>query len=188
MSHKKALVVLSEGFEELETIAPVDILRRAGVDVVMASREENLTVTGRNGVHLSADLLLETALESDYDLVVLPGGPGHKRMREDKRVIRAVQDHAGRGVPVAAICAAPTVLKDAGLLVGRRYTAHHTVAGELPEIVEDEAVIVDGHIVTSRGAGTATEFSLALVALLFDEPTAARIAADIHYMPGKQGR
>jgi len=183
MSRKRALFILAEGFEELEVIAPVDLLRRAGVEVVMASRDENLTLTGRNGIHLSADLLLPTALESEYDIVVLPGGPGHKLLRSDKRVLATVKSHEKKGALIGAICAAPTVLKDAGLLGNRRYTAHHSVAEELTAILKNEAVVVDRNVVTSRGAGTAIEFGLSLVAQLVGPEKAGEIARDIHFRP-----
>ena len=183
MSAKQALVILAEGFEELEAVAPVDILRRAGVEVIMASVGENLMLDGRNGVHISADMLLPTALERSYDLIVLPGGPGHKQLRADRRVLDCVRCHAEAGRLVAAICAAPVVLKDAGLLEGRRHTAHVSVEEELPQLIKDEAVVIDGNIITSRGAGTAVDLGLALVAQLFDAGTAAKIASDIHFRP-----
>lgn len=180
---KTALVVLAEGFEEIEAIVPIDLLRRAEVDVTVAVLDENRCVDGRSGVHVGGDMLLETALESDYDLIVLPGGPGHKLLRKDPRLITRLRKHAAENRLIGAICAAPTILLDAGLLENRRYTAHFAVADELPKIVENEAVVVDGNLITSRGAGTAVEFGLALIGKLGDPELACKIAGDICYMP-----
>lgn len=167
-----ALIVLPQGFEEVEAVTPVDLLRRAGVTVTIASLDARLEVTGRNGMALLADVPLDVSAARNYDLVILPGGPGVKHLRADKRIAELVRAQAGRGGWVAAICAAPTVLKDAGLLAGRRYTAHHSVVDELPGLIESERVVVDGCIITSRGAGTALEFGLELVARL-ESPEAA---------------
>jgi len=177
----QALILLASGFEELEAIAPADILRRAGVSVTMASVEENLHLTGRNDLHVNADMLLETALEeSSFDAVIIPGGPGHKTLRGHSTVIELLQKQARRGGLLAAICAGPTVLLQAGLLNDRKYTAHSTVSEELPDS-RDEAVVIDGNIITSRGAGTAVEFGLAIAAYLKDEETAQSVAESIHY-------
>jgi 4-methyl-5(b-hydroxyethyl)-thiazole monophosphate biosynthesis len=97
----------------------------------------------------------------DFDCVFLPGGPGVKHLRADARVRALVTRHAKADKWIAAICAAPTVLHDAGLLQGRRYTAHFSVANELTEILEGERVVVDGRILTSRGAGTGARFRAA---------------------------
>ncbi len=173
------LVPLPAGFEELETVAPVDVLRRAGAEVTIAALGPERTVAGRNGMVLVADALLADRLGADYDLVLLPGGPGVKLLRADPALRAALQRQAAAGRWLAAICAAPTVLLDAGLLAGRRYTAHPSVAGELPHILATERVVVDGHLVTSRGAGTALEFGLALVKRLFGPEKSAEIARSI---------
>lgn len=181
---KTALVILARGFEEIEAISPIDLLRRAQVDVTIAVLDENRSVDGRNGIHVSGDMLLETALETDYDLIVLPGGPGHQLLRKDGRLIERLRVHHAEDRLIGAICAAPTILLEAGLLKGRRYTAHYAVADELPQISEHEAVVEDGNIITSRGAGTAVEFGLALVGRLCSPELACKIAGEICYMPG----
>jgi len=168
-----ALIVLPQGFEEVEAVTPIDVLRRAGVTVKIASLDAKLEVTGRNGIALLADAPLDVSFSRAYDMVILPGGPGVKHLRADPRVIDLVRKQAERGSWVAAICAAPTVLHDAGLLAGRRYTAHFSVASELGAIIESERVVVDAPIITSRGAGTALDFGLELVARLVS-PEAAR--------------
>jgi 4-methyl-5(b-hydroxyethyl)-thiazole monophosphate biosynthesis len=172
---KRVLLLLMEGFEELEALAPVDVLRRAGVEVVMAALGVGIHVTGRCGVTIHADAVLEQ-VEGDFDLLVIPGGPAVKGLREDGRAAGLARAFVAVGKPVAAICAAPTVLADAGLLEGKRFTAHESVWNELPSALGEEKVVEDGLIVTSRGAGTALEFGLALVARLCGEAAAAEVA------------
>jgi 4-methyl-5(b-hydroxyethyl)-thiazole monophosphate biosynthesis len=175
----RVLCLLFPGFEEIETLAPVDLLRRAGAEVVLASLDGERLVTGRCGVTVQADAALAEAAGGNFDLLLLPGGPGVKAVRADGRAAKLAQAHAGAGKPVAAICAAPTVLADAGLLAGRRYTAHFSVHEELPLALAGERVVEDGPVITSRGAGTALDFGLALVRRLFGEPKAREVAAAI---------
>lgn len=160
------LVPLADGFEEIEGFAPVDLLRRAGVEVVTAALVDGLHVTGRSGLTAHADTTLAAVLTRDFDLVFLPGGAGVKHLRADPRVRDLVLRQHTAGRWLAAICAAPTVLHDCGLLAGRRYTAHYSVSNELPAILDNEKVVTDGKITTSRGAGTAVDFGLHLIALL----------------------
>jgi 4-methyl-5(b-hydroxyethyl)-thiazole monophosphate biosynthesis len=173
------LVLLAEGFEEVEAVTPIDVLRRAGAEVTLAALPEGIHVTGRNGLTLHADTGLSHVETREFDAVFLPGGPGVKHLRADPRVRSLVQRHAAAGKWIAAICAAPTVLHDAGLLQGRRYTAHFSVANELPAILANERVVTDGHLLTSRGAGTALDFGLLLVEKLFSAEKAADIARSI---------
>jgi 4-methyl-5(b-hydroxyethyl)-thiazole monophosphate biosynthesis len=173
------LTILADGFEELEAIAPIDLLRRADVEVITASLAENRHVTGRSGVTLYTDTALSLVGPRVFDLIFLPGGPGVKNLRADPRVAAAVRQHHDAGRWIAAICAAPTVLHDCGLLAGRRYTAHFSVAGELLDILSDERIVTDGKITTSRGAGTAVEFGLHLVALLTSGEKAREISKAI---------
>ena len=173
------LAILPEGFEELEAVAPIDLLRRAHVDVTVASLGENRLVTGRNALVLQADTTLAAVGDHLFDLLFLPGGPGVKHLRADPHVRAAVLAHHSAGRWLAAICAAPTVLNDAGLLDGRRYTAHFSVANELSAILADERTVTDGHLLTSRGAGTATDFGLLLVSKLVSPKISADIAQSI---------
>ncbi len=173
------LVILPEGFEELEAVAPVDLLRRAGAEVTLAALGDGIHVTGRNCLTLHADTTLAAVGEKLFDALVLPGGPGVKHLRADPRVRAAVLRHDAAGRWLAAICAAPTVLHDAGLLAGRRYTAHYSVAAELPAILAAERAVADGRLLTSRGAGTATDFGLLLVEKLFGADKTKEIAASI---------
>lgn len=177
---KRVLCLLVEGFEEIETITPVDLLRRAGAEVVMASLSDGIHVTGRSRIVMHADALLSQVMETDgvsgFDLLLLPGGPGVQLLRVDGRPAALARDFAARQKPVAAICAAPLVLLDAGLLQGRRFTAHHSTLSELPGAVASERVIVDGWVTTSRGAGTALDFGLQLVRQLYGDAAAQEVA------------
>lgn len=173
------LVILPEGFEELEAVAPIDLLRRAGAEVTLAALGDGIHVTGRNGLTLHADTTLNAVGEQLFDMLMLPGGPGVKLLRPDPRVRAAVLRHDAAGRWLAAICAAPTVFHDAGLLAGRRYTAHFSVAGELPAILSGERVVADERVLTSRGTGTAIDFGLLLVEKLFSVEKPREIAAAI---------
>ena len=176
---KRVLCLLFPGFEEIETVAPVDLLRRAGVEVVVASVTGDKLVTGRCQVTVQADASLTEVADQAFDLLLIPGGPGIKALREDGRAAKLAQSFAGSGKAVAAICAAPTVLKDAGLLAGKRFTSHAGVLPELPESLVKERVVEDGNLVTSRGAATSVDFGLALVRRLCGETTAAEVSKGI---------
>jgi 4-methyl-5(b-hydroxyethyl)-thiazole monophosphate biosynthesis len=176
---KRVLCLLVPGFEEIETVAPIDLLRRAGAEVTVASVTGGTLVKGRSDLTLQADAALADVETGGFDLLLIPGGPGFKTLRADGRPASLARDFAEAGKPVAAICAAPTVLADAGLLKGRRFTAHFSVHGELPGVLADERVVEDGPVITSRGAGTAVEFGLTLVTRLYDEQKAAEIAKAI---------
>ena len=173
------LALLAEGFEEIEAFTPVDLLRRAGADVTIVSLSEQRHVTGRSGITTHADSSLSEIGDHLFDLLFLPGGPGVKNLRADPRVDAVVGRHAAAGKWLAAICAAPTVLNASGLLEGRRYTAHPSVAGELPHILADQRIVADGKILTSRGAGTALDFGLLLVEKLVSAEKAREVACSI---------
>ena len=175
------LAILPEGFEELEAVAPIDLLRRAGCTVTVAALGPGRRVTGRNALVLEADVLLsELPVGAPAnDCLLLPGGPGVQHLRASPTVRDLVTRQHAAGYWLAAICAAPAVLHDAGLLAGKRYTAHPSVAGELTAILADERVVRDGRLITSRGAGTAVDFGLALVSALVSPEKSAEIAASI---------
>jgi 4-methyl-5(b-hydroxyethyl)-thiazole monophosphate biosynthesis len=137
----KVLVPLAPGFEELEVVAPVDVLRRAGAEVTLATLDSTLAVRGRNGLTLVADTRWDALGEGAYDCLLLPGGPA-----------------------VALL---------------RRHTAHPSVAGELPRAELGEAVLVDGRLITSRGAGTALAFGLEVVARVVSPAQAAAVRTAI---------
>ncbi len=181
MTEKSALVILTDGFEEMEAIAPIDLLRRAGVKVTTGSQTGKLLVTGRGGIIVQTDTTLDEAFQSEYNLIVLPGGPGHVHLRADEKIIERLRHQEASGRLIGAICAAPAVLHEAGLLEGRKYTAHFTMENELKEIQENSPVVTDKSITTSRGAGTATEFALELISQLISQQKAKEVAQSIHY-------
>ncbi len=164
---KRVLVPLAPGFEEIEALAVVDILRRAGATVLMAGTVEGV-VTGRSGVRVVPDVELGDVLEDGFDMVALPGGaPGTENLKADDRVREVVLRLFEEGAYVTAICAAPTVLSAIGLVERKRVTCHPSVVGELggAEYVP-ERVVVEGSVITSQGPGTAIEFAYALVEVL----------------------
>lgn len=173
------LAILPEGFEEVEAVTPIDFLRRAGVEVTIAALHESLTVTGRNGLKLLADSTLHRVGEQEFDCIFLPGGPGVKHLRADARVLDRVKAQANAGRWLAAICAAPTVLHDAGLLADRQFTAHDSVRDELPGMQIGSPVVVDGRLITSRGAGTAAHFALELVRVLVSSAARDEVARSV---------
>lgn len=173
----RVLCLLADGFEEIELVAPADLLRRAGVEVVIASLHGR-SATGRNGIRIEADAALADLQAERFDLLLIPGGPGVGELRRDGRAAALARDFHAAGKPVAAICAAPLVLADAGLLASRRFSAHDSVRNELPGAA-GERVTEDGNLITSRGAGTAIDFGLALVARLAGRDAALRVASEI---------
>lgn len=173
------LAILADGFEEIEATAPIDLLRRAGAEVTTAAQGDTNHVTGRTGITLHTDTVLSAVEHQLFDCLFLPGGPGVKQLRADARIVPLVLRHYSASRWIAAICAAPTVLHDAGLLNGRRYTAHFSVGNELTAILTDERVVADGPILTSRGAGTAIDFGLFLIEKLFSPERSAEIGRSI---------
>jgi len=163
------LVPLAQGCEELEAVTVIDLLRRAGIHVVTAGLDAQ-PVRASRGVVLVPDVMLEEALRSDYDMVVLPGGlPGADHLGDDARIISLLQEMAAAGKYTAAICAAPRVLARAGLLDGKRATSYPGAldSSAIPGLeYSEDAVIIDGNVVTSRGPGTAMDFALHLIELL----------------------
>ena len=176
---KRVLCLLVDGFEEIEALTPVDLLRRAGAEVTLASVTGERFVKGRSQVIVQADAELANVIHDAFDLLLIPGGPGVNALRYDGRAAKIAAEYARAGKPVAAICAAPTVLADAGLLTGKRYTAHFSVFDELKSALAEERVVEDGDLITSRGAGTALDFGLALVRRLFGEEKAKEVAESI---------
>jgi 4-methyl-5(b-hydroxyethyl)-thiazole monophosphate biosynthesis len=163
----KVLVPLADGCEELEAVTIIDLLRRAGVEVVTAGLKPGIVKASR-GVQLVPDVTLDVALQDDYDMVVLPGGmPGASHLKDDARILDLLKKMAAAGKYTAAICAAPRVLAEAGVLEGKRATSYPGSLDAIPGIsLSDKAVEHDGKVLTSRGPGTAMDFALALVEAL----------------------
>jgi protein deglycase len=179
MNSPTALVIVIDGVEELEAVAPVDLLRRAEVAVTVAAAGDRLEITGRNAIRIRADRLLSEVAEQPFDLVVVPGGPGHAALLADATVLDLLARQHARAALVGSICAGPLVLKEAGLLEGRRFTSFLGTTGQLPDRDPASPVVRDGHIITSQAAGTATAFALALVEALCGPEKRAAIAASI---------
>jgi 4-methyl-5(b-hydroxyethyl)-thiazole monophosphate biosynthesis len=165
----KVLVPLAEGFEELEAVTIIDLLRRAEIEVVTAGLEPG-PVRGSRRTVILPDSTLEAESAGDFDMIVLPGGlPGADHLDSDPRIHALLRRHAGEGRLTAAICAAPKVLANAGLLDDRKATAYPgTLTAEAyPRVrVLEAPVVVDGAVATSRGPGTAMDFALTLIELL----------------------
>ena len=165
----RVLIPLAQGCEELEAVTVIDLLRRADIEVVTAGLDEG-PVTCSRGVVLLPDTRLDEVLEEDFDMLVLPGGlPGADHLENDRRIIALLQQMAEKGRYTAAICAAPKVLARAGLLDDRQATSYPGVldALELPRTTrQDQPVVVDGRVITSRGPGTAMDFALELISQL----------------------
>lgn len=166
------LVPLAQGCEELEAVTIIDLLRRAGVKVVTAGLDSQ-PVRASRGVILVPDVALDQVLEEDFDMVVLPGGgPGSERLDQDPRVRGLLQRMAADAKYTAAICAAPKVLANAGVLTGRQATGYPGILESMGlEAVElrTEPVVRDGTVITSRGPGTAMDFALHLIEVLEGE-------------------
>jgi 4-methyl-5(b-hydroxyethyl)-thiazole monophosphate biosynthesis len=165
----KVLVPLAAGCEELEAVTIIDLLRRAGVEVVAAGLQPGIIRASR-GTQLVPDTILDSVLRDDFDMVVLPGGmPGAQHLKEDSRVQALIKKLAAEGKYTAAICAAPVALAEAGLLSGRKATGYPGMLEKLglPDVeLQNQAVVRDGHVITSRGPGTAMDFALELVEIL----------------------
>jgi 4-methyl-5(b-hydroxyethyl)-thiazole monophosphate biosynthesis len=193
---KKAIVLLADGFEDVEAVTPIDYLRRAGIEVTAASISQNLIVTSRwDGLKIIADTALsELANQSiDWDAVILPGGmPGASSLAASKETTALLLEMSANGKLICAICAAPAiVLAPIGLLSGKRFTCYPGMEEKAAEanacwaeanttacrecVWTDDRVVTDGNVITSRAAGTAGEFAAEIIAKLLDEAAAKKI-------------
>lgn len=176
---KRILVPLAEGFEEIEAVTIVDVLRRAGLEVVVAGLG-GTSVRGSHGITVEADTRLADVDAAGFDMLVLPGGmPGTTHLMEDERVLAAVRTLHGAGRHTAAICAAPMVLAAAGVVSGVPVTSHPSVRDRLgdADVRDEPRVVRSGRVLTSQGAGTAMEFALELVAELCGRAKADELGA-----------
>jgi len=175
------LVPLADGFEEIEAVTVIDVLRRAEIGVTTATLDDSgdLGVTGSHAIRVLADARLADIDLDEVDALVLPGGmPGTRHLTEDERVVNIVQALVERGQPVAAICAAPSVLAVAGVLEGRQATSHPAWRDRLAgaAVLGEPAVVTSDGIVTSQGVGTALAFALELVRQWKGRATAEALA------------
>lgn len=167
------VVPLVNGFEEIEAIATVDILRRARFNVVTAGLPGTM-VTGDNGVKVIADRKLEDIDGEDFHAIVLPGGRGYSTLGLSNRLMAMLKDFNQKKKLIAAICYSPMLLAKAGILEGKRATVYPGKEREIPKPRGDR-VVVDENIVTSQGPGTAIEFALKIVELLADKTKAEKL-------------
>ncbi|MFC1887642.1 DJ-1 family glyoxalase III [Candidatus Cloacimonadota bacterium] len=175
---RRVLVPIADGSEELEAIGIIDTLRRAGVEVTVASVDD-LQITASRDTKITADNLISECSKLEYDLIVLPGGlPGAEHLRDNPILTEMLISQVEAGKYYAAICASPVVvLQHHGLLKNKFSTAHPAVASQLINKEKmQEKVVVDGNCITSQGPGTVLLFSLKLIELLFDRPRAEKIA------------
>lgn len=177
---KSALVLVFDGVEEIEALTPVDILRRANIDVTIANIDESTSVIGRNKITIVADTPLSQTNPDAFDLFILPGGPGVLELIDNEKILGLLKKRSQENRLTAAICAAPKILAQAGILAKIPATGHESVRPDLP-VPSDERVVIADSIVTSQGVGTAIEFSLELVKQLTDPQTADDISASIHF-------
>ena len=173
-------VFLADGFEEIEAVTPIDILRRGGVEVRTCSITESKTVVGAHGIPFVADAVLAELSDAE-DVILLPGGmPGTVHLKECGALCTRIRQHAARGGILAAICAAPTVFGELGLLKNERATCYPGMEEYLKgAVVEGGPVSVDGNIITGVGVGGAIAFALEIVKYLFDEETAKELKESI---------
>jgi 4-methyl-5(b-hydroxyethyl)-thiazole monophosphate biosynthesis len=182
---KNVLVLLAEGFEEVEAISPIDYLRRGGIKVTTASISGSRTVTGAHGIAISAEILLSglgKAERAGLDGVLLPGGmPGASNLAASAGTGALLRELAGAGKLVCAICASPAVvLAPLGLLAGRRFTCFPGMEEQVSGAKwSEDRVVADGNIITSRAAGTAGEWAAAIIGRLAGDAAAEKVAAAV---------
>ena len=179
----RVTVLVHDGFEETEMIAPVDLLRRAGAEVTVVSMTGSRKMNGSHGICIMSDALWEDFADAEKaDCLFLPGGGQNSAsLRNDSRVTETVKRMFEAGKAVTAICAAPTVLDRAGILSGKKVTSYPgCLTGGEYEYLTD-AVVEDGNIITGRGAGCAMEFGLALVGKLFGNDERRKLAENVIY-------
>ncbi|MCW4033903.1 MAG: DJ-1/PfpI family protein [Candidatus Bathyarchaeota archaeon] len=175
----KVLVFLATGFEEIETVTVVDVLRRANIDVTVASLTSNV-VEGAHAMNVVADKKIDEVDVNDFDAIFVPGGnPGYKNLRNDPRVIEMIKQAYNANKLIAAICAAPAVLSDAGILKGKNSTIYPGMDNELVAggaTPKQDNIVIDGNIVTSRGPATALPFAVKLAEILVGKQVADSVS------------
>ena len=178
---KRAYLFLADGFEEIEGLTVVDILRRGGAEVCTVSVSGSLTVMGGHDIAVQADALFAETDLSDASALILPGGKnGTENLRAHEGLRSALYAAKEAGTTIAAICAAPTVLGDLGLLQGERAVCYPGLEGRLTGAqTSEDAVMESGQFITSRGMGTSLPFALALLARLKDQETADAVAKSV---------
>lgn len=180
---KKVCVLIADGFEEIEALTAVDLLRRAQIYVDTVSITDDYIVQGSHGITVQTEDLFEEVDFGEFDMIVLPGGmPGTTNLGAHSGVRKVVKQYADQDRYVAAICAAPTVLSDLGLLKNKRVTCYPAMEEKIEGAVLTGAPVMwDGNIITSQGVGTAIDFALKLIAVLSGTEKAEEVADSIVY-------
>lgn len=175
---------LADGFEEVEALCPLDILRRAGLEVTTVGIGGRDMIRGAHGITVQTDIVDVMYRDSTPDMIILPGGmPGADNLDKSKIVDAAIRAGARNGAYLCAICAAPFVLGKRGLLEGKKAVCFPGFEEYLEgaTVVEDKIVVRDGNIITAKGMGAAFSFGLELVRALKDDSTADKISASVFY-------
>lgn len=174
---KKAYLILAEGFEVIEAMAPLDVLRRSGVEVFTISIGRSLDVTSSQRITVKADTFFDPDTFKNGDMLILPGGyPGYENIGNHKGLMDLAAHYLSSNKYLAAICGAPSALAKAGLIDGRRVTAHFTVKDLLTDsYYVDEKVVIDDNLITSTGAGRSLDFALTLGEVLTDQETMEKV-------------
>lgn len=181
---KKVAIILAEGFEEIEGLTVVDLLRRADISIDMVSISESKKVIGSHNISVEADFIFEEYSFETVDMIVLPGGmPGTKYLLKHTRLDEILKEFYKKQKALAAICAAPSVLGQAGILKGKKAVCYPSFEEKLlgANVLFDE-VVTDGDVITSRGLGTAIPFSLAIISYLCGSEVAETIKKSILFM------
>lgn len=175
-------ILLAPGFEEAEALVPADLLRRAGIQTALTGVEDQM-VAGSHDIVVRADRVIAQVDLRDAEMIVLPGGGyGVQNLREHPAVAALAQEAVDRGIPLAAICAAPTLLGEWGMLKGRRATCYPGMEEKLTGgQAEDASVVADRNLITGRAAGSAFEFGLALIRALAGAEKAEEVRHAVHY-------
>lgn len=176
-------VFFGEGFEEVEAFTTVDLLRRAGYDVETVSVSHTHHVMGSHGIEFKADFYITEISVNSFDMIVLPGGPGHKNLEKCEHLMKRVRKFNDEGKFLAAICAAPTILGRQGVLKGKKATCFPGMEGDLigATYCKDEEAVWDGNIITGRSAGAAVAFALRIVEATSGVDKAKKLADSIFY-------
>lgn len=174
-------VLLADGFEEIESIEPIDIMRRAGLNVTTVALKD-YTVTGTHNIPVKADILIDDVIKEDMELLMLPGGAGHTNLDESKVVHELIDYAEENGLYIAAICASPSILGKRGLLKGKKATCFPGFEKYLEGavVVSDKAVI-DGKVITGKGAGAAGDFGFLIVETLKNKQSADELKGLMQY-------
>lgn len=178
---KKVYVLLANGFELIEALTPVAVLRRGGISVETVSIYDSLEVVSSNNVMIKADSTIDCEKMKDGDLLILPGGyPGYENLAEDKKSVELLNYYFENSKYIGAICGAPTILYKSSLLEGKEFTCHSAVLESIKQGKHvDKKVVVSDKIITSKGAGTSLDFSLELLKLLSSDEIVRKVKGEM---------